>query len=151
MLHFITQESANDEEPTLNSVKEQILPTPPPAKSSRKTKNLKDVTASFLTHASAARQRKPDESDSFGFLTANKLRQMREKQRQLAECLLRQVLNKGVKGIIKQQTHLSDYKSPQPPPPQPPHHHDTQWQYPETDRHHQAWSQNFHYTHLQNT
>lgn len=78
-----------------------------PAHRPKKRKNLWEATTLFLTKATTAVQWKPDESDAFGIITANKLKEMSEEQRQFAESLLPEVLNQGVRGELTRYTHMS--------------------------------------------
>lgn len=111
---------------------------------------MEDATTSFLAQASTALSKKYDESDAFGLLTANKLRSMSEEQRQMAECLLLQVLNKGVRGDITKNTCVSEYPTPAPPPtPTPPPPPQTaHWHYPGHDVPTSSWSHDYRYTNL---
>lgn len=122
----------------------------------QKRKRLEDATSSFLSKASAALQKKHDEADAFGILTASKLRKMSEEQRQFAESLMLETMNKGVRGELTRNTHMTEYtastsqqfaQSSQNAAPGS-QHHGAQWHYMQQERQHPPWSQDFNYTQL---
>lgn len=122
----------------------------------QKRKRLEDATSSFLTKASAVLQKKTDVFDALGIITADKMRSMSEEQRQIAEMLMLEMLNKGVRGELTRKTILteSDSSPSQSLTQNSQHaahgsqHPSAQWQYMQYERQIPPWSQDFNYTQL---
>lgn len=116
----------------------------------QKRRRLEDATTSFLTKASAALQKKTDVFDALGIITADKMRSMSGEQRQIAEMLMLEMLNKGVRGELTSKTIITESDSS--PSTQHVAHGSNrpgaQWQYMQPERQHPPWSQDFHYTQL---
>ncbi|XP_077350065.1 uncharacterized protein LOC143998265 [Lithobates pipiens] len=124
--------------------------TPEPRGKKRKSS---DGTSAFLAQATAALQRRPDDSDGFAIVVANKLKLMCTEQKQLAEKLLLEVLHKGVNVKLTHNTYLAEQQAvpPTPVPPmvsQPLLQQGPHWQYAPRDRPPSQWSNDYNYTQL---
>lgn len=123
----------------------------------QKRRRFEDATTSFLSKATAA-LKKHDEADAFGILATSKLRKMSEEQRQFAETLMLETMNKGVRGELTRHTRMTEHiesrltsqqfvQSNQHTSPGS-QHHGGQWHHMQQERPHTPWPQDFNYTQL---
>ncbi|XP_040202563.1 uncharacterized protein LOC120933415 [Rana temporaria] len=141
----LTQDSGSEEEPGPSSQSESQIPSlRPPTKRARKTENLDEATAAFLSHATNAISIAPDSTEAFGCMAAAKLREMDDEQRCMCEELILQLLNKGRRGQICPKTQLCVLDETPPQQPSPPQQHGGQCKIQPQDPQKGSWAGDFH-------